>query len=184
VFLDLKGFNESFPLASGEDVDLGFRFSAAGFQLQTEQKAIVWHVGRPSFWEMIVQSYHRGYGSAILMIEYPQRYSGLPRVGLRGWIKSFLDQLVLRAKRVSLPLRPLLYGSAAALRRGIFAIAEISFFVFSYIPKQFGKYRNAELSFSRIGLYLILEWCDYLPQLLGQVYGTYAYASRQIDLGE
>lgn len=43
VFEKMNGFDTSFPIASGEDTDLSFRISAAGYSMVFNQKAIVSH---------------------------------------------------------------------------------------------------------------------------------------------
>ncbi|MAG21769.1 MAG: glycosyl transferase family 2 [Candidatus Diapherotrites archaeon] len=43
VFDKMNGFDTSFPMASGEDTDLSFRISKAGYKMVFNQKAIVFH---------------------------------------------------------------------------------------------------------------------------------------------
>ncbi len=43
VFLAVGGFDEKFPIASGEDIDLSYRLSERGHQLVFTWNAIVWH---------------------------------------------------------------------------------------------------------------------------------------------
>ncbi len=43
VFLEAKGFDTGFPMASGEDTDLSFRINEAGHKMAFNQKAFVHH---------------------------------------------------------------------------------------------------------------------------------------------
>jgi len=49
VFNAMKGFDTSFPMASGEDTDLSFRISKTGKKMVFAEKAVVWHT-HPSSW--------------------------------------------------------------------------------------------------------------------------------------
>jgi cellulose synthase/poly-beta-1,6-N-acetylglucosamine synthase-like glycosyltransferase len=50
VFEEFKGFDTSFPMASGEDTDLSFRVHEAGCKMVFSPKAIVWHT-HPTSWK-------------------------------------------------------------------------------------------------------------------------------------
>ena len=43
TFLAVKGFDEKFPIASGEDIDLSYRLAERGHKLVFNWNAIVWH---------------------------------------------------------------------------------------------------------------------------------------------
>ena len=43
VFQEMKGFDTSFPMASGEDTDLSFRISRAGYKMVFNPRAFVYH---------------------------------------------------------------------------------------------------------------------------------------------
>lgn len=43
IFEEMKGFDTSFPMASGEDTDLSFRLSKAGYKMVFNQHAAVYH---------------------------------------------------------------------------------------------------------------------------------------------
>jgi len=72
VFEEMKGFDTSFPIASGEDTDLSFRVSEAGYKMVFRPKAIVFHTHPESlrkylkikffraFWRTKVYKRHRG----------------------------------------------------------------------------------------------------------------------------
>lgn len=61
VFLEHKGFDESFPTASGEDTDLSFRISSAGHKFVFNEKANVYHYHPTSFLKYLRVKFFRGY---------------------------------------------------------------------------------------------------------------------------
>jgi len=50
VFLDAGGFDESFPIASGEDTDLAFKICKTGKKMVLAPKAKLWHL-HPNTWK-------------------------------------------------------------------------------------------------------------------------------------
>jgi glycosyltransferase involved in cell wall biosynthesis len=180
VFLAVGGFSEHFSRPCGEDVDLGFRLVAAGYELHTDSQAVVWHVGRTSLWGMMRQSFDRGRGNAFLKTRYPERFASAPSQGLRLQIKRLLDHLLRLAWQAPHSVRPITCGLAAALRSAAFAVPETEYFVLTHLRKQVSRYRAQAMMPFQVLLYVLLEWCDYLLQQVGQVAGTFSYTHRQI----
>ena len=67
VFMDMGGFDTSFPVANNEDTELSYRMSAQGYKMVFNPKAIVYHLNHPDsiaryarlkfwrgFWRMVV----------------------------------------------------------------------------------------------------------------------------------
>ncbi|HLD58182.1 MAG TPA: glycosyltransferase [archaeon] len=61
IFGKMKGFDTSFPIASGEDADLSFRISKAGNKMVFAEKAIVWHFHPASFWKYLRIKFFRAF---------------------------------------------------------------------------------------------------------------------------
>ncbi len=61
VFERLKGFDTSFPIASGEDTDFSFRVSRAGYKMVFNQKAIIFHTHPTSFWKYLKIKFFRAF---------------------------------------------------------------------------------------------------------------------------
>lgn len=182
VFLEIGGFDEAFHFPAAEDVDLGLRFTAAGYTLHTNPDAVVWHQGRLSLWGMIRQSFGRGRGSAYLRIKHPERYATPDSYGLRLKIRRSLNHLLEWSQSIPSFLRPFICGLTAMLRCGAFSLVEVfEYFIPRYLPDQISHYRSLNLPLSKQILYLSLEWCDYLMQLIGRVIGTFTYVSQQIQ---
>ncbi len=62
VFAEIGGFNETFPLAAGEDMELGFRLVAHGFRQGHWPAAQVWHDHNLSSWGHVRQQFRYGRG--------------------------------------------------------------------------------------------------------------------------
>ncbi len=61
VFLEMNGFDTSFPIASGEDTDLSFRVSAAGHKMMFNDKALVFHTHPTSLWKYLKIKFFRAF---------------------------------------------------------------------------------------------------------------------------
>ncbi|MBN2067701.1 MAG: glycosyltransferase [Candidatus Diapherotrites archaeon] len=61
VFMEMKGFDTSFPMASGEDTDLSFRIAKKGYKLFFSPKAIVAHLHPTSFRKYLKVKFYRAF---------------------------------------------------------------------------------------------------------------------------
>ena len=61
VFAEMRGFDTSFPIASGEDTDLSFRVSGAGYRMAFNQRAIIFHTHPTSLWKYLKVKYYRAF---------------------------------------------------------------------------------------------------------------------------
>jgi cellulose synthase/poly-beta-1,6-N-acetylglucosamine synthase-like glycosyltransferase len=66
IFLKFGGFDESFPIASGEDPELSFRISKAGYKMFFQPKAYVYHRHPDSLKKFLKQQFWRGYWRVLL----------------------------------------------------------------------------------------------------------------------
>jgi cellulose synthase/poly-beta-1,6-N-acetylglucosamine synthase-like glycosyltransferase len=173
LFVDYGGFPEHSRYPVAEDSLFGLRLTADGQKLKLNPEAVVQHVGRTSLRAMFMQSFRRGQGEAVLMLVYPQHFTGPPSRGLRRLVHRWLNRLYDQAQRRS----PLFFGLAAALRRGLFALPEItSYFMGRYLPSQMRRYAAMGLSRRRRALYWLLEWLDCLPKCAARTFYTFIYA--------
>lgn len=62
AFTVVGGFNETFPLAAGEDMELGFRLAAHGYRQGYWPAAQVWHHHDLSSWGHVRQQFRYGRG--------------------------------------------------------------------------------------------------------------------------
>ena len=61
VFLKEGGFDESFPLASGEDTEFSFKLSGKGHQLVFRPEAFCFHLHPTSFWKYLKTKFFRAF---------------------------------------------------------------------------------------------------------------------------
>jgi glycosyltransferase involved in cell wall biosynthesis len=61
VFLNIGGFDQSFPVANNEDTDLSYRLAAKGYKLVFNQGAFVYHTHPDSFLKYLKLKFRRGY---------------------------------------------------------------------------------------------------------------------------
>jgi cellulose synthase/poly-beta-1,6-N-acetylglucosamine synthase-like glycosyltransferase len=66
IFLKFGGFDESFPIASGEDPELSFRISKAGYKMVFQPKAYVYHRHPDTLKKFLRQQFWRGYWRVLL----------------------------------------------------------------------------------------------------------------------
>jgi len=73
LFLELKGFDESFPAASGEDPELSFRLAKAGHKMVFNPNAVVYHTHPESVSKYLRTRYYRGYWGRLLYKKHPDK---------------------------------------------------------------------------------------------------------------
>lgn len=61
VFLEFGGFDESFPMASGEDTELSYRMAESGMRLFFNPRAIVFHSHPENLWKYLRTKYFRAF---------------------------------------------------------------------------------------------------------------------------
>jgi glycosyltransferase involved in cell wall biosynthesis len=71
VFLEVGGFDEKFPIASGEDPDLSFRFAKLGYKMVFNPKAVVYHRHPDTLLGYLRQKFYRAYWRVALYGKNP-----------------------------------------------------------------------------------------------------------------
>jgi cellulose synthase/poly-beta-1,6-N-acetylglucosamine synthase-like glycosyltransferase len=70
-FIQIGLFDESFPVANNEDTELSYRMCAAGYRLEFNPEAIVYHLHPDSFMKYLRLKFKRGYWRMIVYRSYP-----------------------------------------------------------------------------------------------------------------
>jgi len=179
VFWSVGGFNEIFPFAC-DDVELGLRLRLAGVELKTCQRAVVWHKEPIIFSEFIAKSYRYGYGAGIMRAEYPDYCYVVPSGGIGSIVNRFLGRVIDLAIKAPPPVRAYVYGCSVAIREIAFWLPELRYFICKYLVKQIIRYKRFNCSTSGTLVYLVLESCDYFPQLIGRLAGLVQFSIRRI----
>jgi cellulose synthase/poly-beta-1,6-N-acetylglucosamine synthase-like glycosyltransferase len=73
IFLRFGGFDEAFPLASGEDIDLSFKISTAGYKMVFQPKAFVYHNHPDNLVKYLRQKFFRGYWRVLLYNKHTKK---------------------------------------------------------------------------------------------------------------
>ena len=112
VFFHFGGFDERFPLPAGEDFDLTYRITQAGYSLIFDPEAWVMHIpARNSARALWQHSYKMGLYSTKIDSRYQNGY------GLPGWLRN---KLALRALSPALALVAALRVYATTPKSGQF----------------------------------------------------------------
>jgi cellulose synthase/poly-beta-1,6-N-acetylglucosamine synthase-like glycosyltransferase len=73
VFITIGFFDESFPVANNEDTELSYRLCAAGYLLEFNPKALVYHLHPDSFAKYLRLKFKRGYWRMVVYRKYPKK---------------------------------------------------------------------------------------------------------------
>jgi len=73
IFLDEKGFDETFPKASGEDAELSYRLAEKGFVLVFAPKAIVFHTHPEKLLHYLRVKFFRAYWRTRMYLKHPHK---------------------------------------------------------------------------------------------------------------
>jgi glycosyltransferase involved in cell wall biosynthesis len=118
VFTALDGFDESFPLAAAEDMELSYRLLKHHFQQRFYPAAKVWHYHHLSAWGHVRQQFRYGRGGYY----FSKVQKRQPRSLLRGlYAQEFFYPSLWRSFRrqgVALPVASTIYLAQQAYRLG------------------------------------------------------------------
>jgi GT2 family glycosyltransferase len=134
VFLKVGGFDESFPMASGEDPELSFKLAESGHKMVFVPEAIVYHKHPESLEKYLKQKFWRAYWRIPLYKKHPQKIKS----------ESYTPQLL----KIQIALLCLLIGSILV---SIFMpIGTISFIIFlvliaSTLPLSWKNFKKDKL---------------------------------------
>ena len=73
VFLNIGGFDQSFPVANNEDTDLSYRLAASGYKLVFNPNAFVYHNHPDTLTKYLKIKFWRGYWRLAVYIRYPDK---------------------------------------------------------------------------------------------------------------
>ena len=75
AFLEIGGFDPAFSRPGGEDVDIGFRLTEAGWRMCCNQKALAYHTKETwsSFWQVYERFLRYGAADALLIKKHTSR---------------------------------------------------------------------------------------------------------------
>ena len=127
VFLNMGGFDESFPVANNEDTDLSYRLATAGHKLVFNRGAFVYHTHPDTLIKYLKIKFRRGYWRMLVYRRYPSKA-----------VKDSYTPMVIKIQTglmaLSLPLIPLSWFAPSLIFLVLFfwAIIIASSFPFSF----------------------------------------------------
>lgn len=72
-FLEMSGYDTSFPVACAEDVDLSYRMSARGWKMKFVPAAIVYHTHPNTFWRYLKKKYKFAFWRVLAVRKNPSK---------------------------------------------------------------------------------------------------------------
>jgi glycosyltransferase involved in cell wall biosynthesis len=118
IFLNLGGFDQSFPYAGGEDSFLAYKLVEAGYRIKYRQDVVAYHPARSSFSEFIRWQFRRGVSSLIFARKVSRKGQF---VSLRLWSTKNVIKHNLRNRAFPLIFLLLALSFAAQMSGFIFA---------------------------------------------------------------
>ncbi|WP_082125679.1 glycosyltransferase [Silvibacterium bohemicum] len=70
-FLEMNGYDTSFPVACAEDIELSYRMSARGWKMQFAPAAIVYHTHPDSLWRYLKKKYKFAFWRVVAVRKNP-----------------------------------------------------------------------------------------------------------------
>lgn len=105
LFMREKGFDESFPIASGEDPDLSFRIAKKGYKIIFNENAIVYHIHPDTLSKYLKTKFFRAYYRVLLYKKHPDKAvndSYTPQA-LKARVAGFFIMPILTALAIIFP---------------------------------------------------------------------------------
>ncbi len=72
-FLEVHGYDTSFPVACAEDVELSFRMSARGWLMKFVPEAVVYHTHPETFWKYLKKKYKFAFWRVLAVKKNPNK---------------------------------------------------------------------------------------------------------------
>jgi cellulose synthase/poly-beta-1,6-N-acetylglucosamine synthase-like glycosyltransferase len=72
-FLEMTGYDTSFPVACAEDVELSYRMSARGWKMKFAPAAIVYHTHPDTFWRYLKRKYKFAFWRVLAVRKNPSK---------------------------------------------------------------------------------------------------------------
>ena len=131
-FLEMNGYDTSFPVACAEDVELSYRMSARGWMMKFVPEAIVYHTHPETFWQYLKKKYKFAFWRVLAVRKNPRKTlkdSHTPQIMK---LQLLFAPALLLATVCDLLVRPLI--PASLLVCAVFLLSTLPF-VWRAIPK-------------------------------------------------
>jgi GT2 family glycosyltransferase len=138
VFLNMGGFDESFPVANNEDTELSYRLAAAGYKLVFNPGAFVYHTHRDTFMKYLKLKFWRGYWRMVVYRRYPGKAA-------KDSYTPTIIKIQTMLMALSLPLIPLSWFAPNLIYLALLTWGVIIVLSFPFSIKTFKKDRPVGL---------------------------------------
>jgi len=147
-FLEFNGFNESFPIASGEDPELSFRMEKKGLKLVFNENAVVYHSHPESFLKYLKIKFWRGYWRILMYKHHKDKiikdsYTPQTLKFQIAIIYALIIELLLKSINLFLQFNPIINSSMNSILDLIILISFLIYlitlisFTFKTLKKDF-----------------------------------------------
>lgn len=72
-FLEMSGYDDSFPVACAEDIELSYRMSARGWKMKFAPSAVVYHTHPDGFWKYMRKKYKFAFWRVLAVRKNPSK---------------------------------------------------------------------------------------------------------------
>jgi GT2 family glycosyltransferase len=72
-FLEMTGYDTSFPVACAEDIELSYRMSARGWKMKFAPRAIVYHAHPHTVWQYLMKKYKFAFWRVLAVRKNPRK---------------------------------------------------------------------------------------------------------------
>ena len=127
-FLEMSGYDDSFPVACAEDIELSYRMSARGWKMKFAPAAIVYHTHPDGFWRYLKKKYKFAFWRVLAVRKNPGKGvkdSHTPQIMK---LQLLLTPALVLAIAFDCTVRPSLPApSASAIVLAIFLLSTLPF---------------------------------------------------------
>ena len=114
LFLELNGFDESFPVANNEDTEFSYRLASAGHQIVFAPRARTAHRHRATLWQYLKLKVGRGYWRMVVYRKFPGKAVSDSYTPQTLKLQILLAPLALLLSAVAPLWQPAAWAGAAA----------------------------------------------------------------------
>jgi GT2 family glycosyltransferase len=124
-FLEMSGYDTSFPVACAEDVELSYRMSARGWKMKFAPEAVVFHTHPDKFWSYLKKKYKFAYWRVVAVRKNPSKAVKDSHTPQLMKLQLLFAPALLFAVACDIAFRPAI--SATAIVVGLFFITTLPF---------------------------------------------------------
>ena len=124
-FLEMTGYDTSFPVACAEDIELSYRMSARGWKMKFVPNAIVYHTHPDTFSKYLKKKYKFAFWRVLAVRKNPSKGVKDSHTPQTMKLQLLFAPVLLLAAVFDLAIRPVLSASAVVL--AIFLLSTLPF---------------------------------------------------------